>query len=70
LEEEIARCEVEIAAHELELANFKSAQESIRLAALIDERRTQLRAMMKDWEQLETSLEEPSDSQQSENSFN
>jgi ATP-binding cassette subfamily F protein 3 len=69
LEEEIARCEAEIAAHELELANFKSAQESIRVAAQIDERRTHLKAMMKDWEQIETSLEEPSDAQQSENSF-
>jgi len=31
LEEEVARCEAEIAAYELELANFKSAQESIRV---------------------------------------
>jgi ATP-binding cassette subfamily F protein 3 len=69
LEEGIARCETEIAAHELELANFKSAQESIRLAALIDERRTQLREMMQDWEQIETTLEDPSFSAQSENSF-
>src|SRR5258708_4788783 len=69
LEEEIARCEAEIAAYELELANFKSAQESIRVAALIDQRRTQLKEMMKDWEQIEITLEEPSPSQQSENSF-
>ena len=69
LEEEIACCEAEIAACELELANFKSAQESIRLAGLIDERRAQLQAMMKDWEQIESSLEEPADSQQPENSF-
>jgi ATP-binding cassette subfamily F protein 3 len=69
LEEEIARCEAEIAAHELELADFKSAQESIRLAALIDDRRTHLREMMKDWEQIETTLEEPSPSPQSENTF-
>jgi ATP-binding cassette subfamily F protein 3 len=69
LEEEIARCEAEIAAYELELANFKSAQESIRVAALIDERRAQLKAMMRDWEQIETTLEEPSPAQQSENSF-
>ena len=50
LEEEIARCEAEISAYELELANFKSAQESIRVAALIDERRTHLKQMMKEWE--------------------
>jgi ATP-binding cassette, subfamily F, member 3 len=69
LEEEIARCEAEISAYELELANFKSAQESIRVAALIDERRTHLKQIMKEWEELETTLEEPSLSQQSENSF-
>ena len=69
LEEEIARCEAEIAAYELDLANFKSAQESIRLAALIEERRTQLKEMMKDWEQIELALEEPSGSEQSADSF-
>jgi len=69
LEEEIARCEAEIAAHELELSNFKSAQESIRVAALIDERRAHLKEMLKDWEQIELTLQEPSHSQESENSF-
>jgi len=69
LEEEIARCEAEISAYELELANFKSAQESIRVAALIDERRAHLKQIMKEWEELETTLEEPSLSQQSESSL-
>jgi ATP-binding cassette subfamily F protein 3 len=69
LQEEIARCETEIASCELELANFKSAQESIRLATLIEERRTQLREMMKEWEQIERSLEELSGSPQSADSF-
>jgi len=69
LEEEIARCEAKISAYELELANFKSAQESIRVAGLIDDRRTHLKQIMKEWEELETTLEEPSLSQQSENSF-
>ena len=69
LEEEIARCEAEIAAYELELANFKSAQESIRVAALIDERRKHLKEIMNDWEQIELALQEPSQLQQSENSF-
>ena len=64
LEEEIARCEAEISAYELELANFKSAQESIRVAALADERRIHLKQIMKDWEELETTLEEPSPSAQ------
>jgi hypothetical protein len=69
LEEEIARCEAEITANELELANFKSAQESIRVAALIQDHRTRLKDMMKDWEQIELTLQEPSHSEESENSF-
>ena len=69
LEEEIARCEAELSAYELELANFKSAQESIRVAALIEERRSHLKQIMKEWEELETTLEEPSLSQQSESSL-
>jgi hypothetical protein len=52
LEEEIARCETELTSYELELANFKSAEESIRLAKLIDECRARLGEMMKEWEQI------------------
>jgi ATP-binding cassette, subfamily F, member 3 len=59
LEEGIARCEAEITTHELELANFKSADESIRLAKLIGERRAQLEEMTKEWEQIALALEEP-----------
>jgi ATP-binding cassette subfamily F protein 3 len=57
LEEGIARCETEIAACEADLANFKSAEESIRLAKLLDERRAELKKMMKDWEQASLDLE-------------
>jgi ATP-binding cassette subfamily F protein 3 len=59
LEKEISRCEAEITACELGLANFKSAEESRRLAALLDDRRSQLAAMNKDWEELAGALEEP-----------
>ncbi len=65
LEEEIARCEAEIAAYELELANFKSAQESIRVAALIDDHRAHLKEMMTDWEQIELTLQEPTHTEES-----
>ena len=58
LEEEIGRCEAEITTYELDLASFKSAEESIRLAKLIDERRSQLREMMKEWEQLAVALDD------------
>jgi ATP-binding cassette subfamily F protein 3 len=59
LEDEIARCEAEITTQELELANFKSAQESVRLGKLIEENRTRLAEMMEEWEQVTRSLEKP-----------
>jgi ATP-binding cassette subfamily F protein 3 len=58
LEAKIAECEKEITACELELANFKSAEESKRVATLLDDRRTQLAVITKDWEEVTTSLEE------------
>jgi ATP-binding cassette subfamily F protein 3 len=57
LEEQISRCEAEITGLELELGRFKSAEESIRLAALIDEHRNRLKEMTGRWEQLVVSLE-------------
>lgn len=60
LEEAIARGESEIAAYEAELGNFKSTQESIRLAKLIETRRAELKQMLEEWETLSASLEEPS----------
>jgi len=57
LEEQISRCEVEITSLELELGQFKNAEESIRVAALIDERRTDLKEMTERWEKLVVTLE-------------
>jgi len=57
LETKIANCEKEITAYELELANFKSAEESKRLAALIDDCRSRLASMTKDWEEIAGNLE-------------
>jgi ATP-binding cassette subfamily F protein 3 len=57
LENKIAECEKEITAYELELANFKSAEESRRIAALLDDRRTHLAAVTKDWEEIASTLE-------------
>ncbi len=59
LEEEIARCEVEIATQELGLATFKSAEESIRLVKLIDQNRTRLTTMLEEWEHISHNLEKP-----------
>jgi ATP-binding cassette subfamily F protein 3 len=66
LEEEISRCETEITSLELELGNFKSAEESIRVAALIDERRTLLKEMTERWERLVATLERERPADESE----
>jgi ATP-binding cassette subfamily F protein 3 len=57
LEKQISRCEAEIASLELELGQFKSAEESIRVAARIDEHRSRLKEMTARWEQLVVVLE-------------
>jgi ATP-binding cassette subfamily F protein 3 len=57
LEKEISRCESEITTSELGLANFQSAEESIRLAKLIPELRAHLQEMMQEWEQVSGMLE-------------
>ena len=57
LEEAISRCEAEIATCEMDLAHFKSAEESIRLVKLLDERRLRLGDMMIEWEQISMTLD-------------
>jgi ATP-binding cassette, subfamily F, member 3 len=59
LEEEIARAEAEVAACELGLASFKSAEESIRLSRRIDELRQGLDEKMREWEQVALALDGP-----------
>ena len=55
---EISRCEIEIAACERDLGDFKSADVSIRLSRRLDGLRSQLRVLMSEWEQIELALEE------------
>jgi ATP-binding cassette, subfamily F, member 3 len=57
LEEQISRCEAEVTSLELELGQFKSADESIRVAALIEEHRARLKEMTGRWEQLVVALD-------------
>jgi len=66
LEEQISRCEAEIAGLEVELGRFKSAQESIRVAALIEERRTRLKQVTEQWEQVVVHLERECSADQSQ----
>jgi chromosome segregation ATPase len=65
LEAQISRCEAEIAGLEVELGCFKSAQESIRVAALIEERRTRLKQVTEQWEQVVVHLERECSADQS-----
>ena len=58
LEEEIARAEAEITSCELELADFKSAEESIRLSKRIDELRSGINQMTREWEEIELVLDQ------------
>jgi len=58
LEEEITRAEAEITSCEMELANFKNAEESIRLSKRIDELRNGISAMTSEWEEIELALNE------------
>lgn len=58
LEAEIARAEAEIASCELEFANFRSAEESIRLSRRIEELRHDVDEMMREWEEIELTLDE------------
>jgi ATP-binding cassette subfamily F protein 3 len=66
LEEQISRCEAEITSLELELGQFKSAEESIRIAGLVETQRTRLKEITKQWEELVVKLERecPSDESQ------
>jgi ATP-binding cassette subfamily F protein 3 len=66
LEEQISRCEAEIAGLEVELGHFKSAQESIRVAALIEERRTRLKQVTEQWEEVVVHLERECSADQSQ----
>ena len=66
LEEQISRSEAEITSLELELGQFKSAEESIRLSGLIETQRARLKEITKHWEELVVKLERecPSDESQ------
>ncbi len=57
LEAGISRLESEIAQHEASLADFRSAEESIRTAELIEQRRAELADRMGEWEELSQTIE-------------
>ena len=57
LEEEISRVETAIAQREASLHTFVSVQETQRLTRELDESRTELRALIAEWEELSQALE-------------
>ena len=58
IEAEIARAEAAIAHCESELQSFVSAGETQRVTEELDQRRSQLQALMSEWEDLSQALQE------------
>jgi ATP-binding cassette, subfamily F, member 3 len=58
LENQIAALEDEIQRTEAELSEYRSAEESLRLSNLLDQRRTDLEARMLEWEDVSQAIEE------------
>ena len=52
IEDEITRLEVEIADFEQALSHFQSAQHSIDIAHLLESRRTDMKNLMSEWEEV------------------
>jgi ATP-binding cassette, subfamily F, member 3 len=57
IEEEVTRLEIEIADYETGLGNFVSIEETRRLASLLEARRADLAALMREWEEVGQALE-------------
>jgi ATP-binding cassette subfamily F protein 3 len=57
IEDEITRLEVEIADYEHALANFVSADETVRISDLLNARRTDLVNLMMEWEDVAQTIE-------------
>jgi ATP-binding cassette subfamily F protein 3 len=57
LEAEVSRVEAEIAQCEQGLETFVSAEETARLAALLERRRADLAGLMEEWEELSSAIE-------------
>jgi ATP-binding cassette subfamily F protein 3 len=58
IEEQVARLEAEIEGYGLESAHFKNAEESVRLAKLIEQGRVEITRLMREWEETAKVVEE------------
>lgn len=52
IEQQVAQLETEIAGYESDLAKFVNADETVRLSQLLDKRRSDLNALLKEWEEV------------------
>ncbi len=57
IEEQIAGVEAEIAGYETELSNFVNADETIRVSDLLEKRRSDLNALLAEWEEVSQVVE-------------
>jgi ATP-binding cassette subfamily F protein 3 len=57
IEDEITRLEVEITDYEQALANFKSAEETVRVSDLLKARRADLTSLLAEWEEVAQAIE-------------
>ena len=57
LEDEVTRLEGEIAGYERSLANFTSAEKTMRTSELLGARRADLETLMNEWEQVSQTIE-------------
>jgi len=57
IEEEVTKLEAEIADYERDLAAFKSAEETMRVNELLGARRSDLEALLAEWEQVAETIE-------------
>ena len=57
LEQDIARAEADIAGYEQSVQTFVSAEESVRVTSLIEQRRGELAKLIAGWEEVSHALE-------------
>jgi len=57
IEDEVTRLEVEIGDYEAALANYVSVEETKRVSELLDARRSDLEALLLEWEEVAQSIE-------------
>ncbi len=57
LEEQIAEMESEISGYEADLSNFVNADETVRVSNLLEKRRSDLNALLAEWEEVSQAVE-------------